>query len=497
MVTEFKLPELGEDIQKGDLLKILVSVGDRVTQDQPIMEIETEKALIEVPAPVGGVVKGIHVSEGEQVKIGQLLITIDEDAEAAEKEEKAETKPKEEVKEEKKEKKKEEKKKEPKVEVKEEREKEKVSAEEKAEEEPEEVREAEEKKEPVEKTVSAEREQGEVVEFTRPTKTAAKAKPSSEQAPASPSVRRLAREIGVDINEVPGSGPGGRISEEDVKNYARQVLASGAPDTRPPGRQVKEDTSATHMISMVESIVIPRLPDFAEWGEIERKPMTNVRRKTAEHVSYGWVSPHVTQHDKADITNLEKLRKEYGKKAEEAGGKLTVTAIILKVTASALKLFPEFNTSVDMAGGEIIYKKYYHIGIAVDTDRGLLVPVIRDVDKKNIIELSVELNEISEKARNKKLTIEEMRGGTFTISNLGGIGGTYFTPIINFPEVAILGVSRSSVEPVFIDGQFEPRLMLPLSLSYDHRVIDGADAARFLRWVAEALEQPFKLILEG
>jgi pyruvate dehydrogenase E2 component (dihydrolipoamide acetyltransferase) len=502
MVTEFKLPELGEDIQTGDLLKILVSVGDKVTQDQPIMEIETEKALIEVPAPVGGVVKGIHVSEGEQVKIGQLLITIDEDAETAEKEEKAETRPKEEVKEEKKEKKKEEKKKEPKVEVKEEREKEKVSAEEKTEEEePEEVREAEEKKEPDEKTVSADKEQGEVVEFSRPTKTAAKAKPSSEHAPASPSVRRLAREIGVDINEVPGSGPGGRISEEDVKNYARQVLASG---TKPSSREVKrdvelttEDTSATHMISMVESVVIPRLPDFAEWGEIERKPMTNVRRKTAEHVSYGWVSPHVTQHDKADITNLEELRKEYGKKAEEAGGKLTVTAIILKVTASALKVFPQFNTSVDMAGGEIIYKKYYHIGIAVDTDRGLLVPVIRDVDKKNIIELSVELNEISEKARNKKLTIEEMRGGTFTISNLGGIGGTYFTPIINFPEVAILGVSRSSVEPVFIDGQFEPRLMLPLSLSYDHRVIDGADAARFLRWVAEALEQPFKLVLEG
>jgi len=448
------------------------------------------------------VVKGIHVSEGEQVKIGQLLITIDEDAETAEKEEKAETKPKEEVKEEKKEKKKEEKKKEPKVEVKEEREKEKVSAEEKAEEEePEEVKEAEEKKEPDEKTVSADKEQGEVVEFSRPTKTAAKAKPSSVHAPASPSVRRLAREIGVDINEVPGSGPGGRISEEDVKNYARQVLASG---TKPSSREVKrdvelttEDTSATHMISMVESVVIPRLPDFAEWGEIERKPMTNVRRKTAEHVSYGWVSPHVTQHDKADITNLEELRKEYGKKAEEAGGKLTVTAIILKVTASALKVFPQFNTSVDMAGGEIIYKKYYHIGIAVDTDRGLLVPVIRDVDKKNIIELSVELNEISEKARNKKLTIEEMRGGTFTISNLGGIGGTYFTPIINFPEVAILGVSRSSVEPVFIDGQFEPRLMLPLSLSYDHRVIDGADAARFLRWVAEALEQPFKLVLEG
>jgi pyruvate dehydrogenase E2 component (dihydrolipoamide acetyltransferase) len=225
--------------------------------------------------------------------------------------------------------------------------------------------------------------------------------------------------------------------------------------------------------------------------------MSNVRRKTAEHVSYGWIAPHVTQHDKADITNLEKLRKEYGKKAEQAGGKLTVTAIILKVTASALRVFPQFNTSVDMANNEIIYKKYYHIGVAVDTDRGLLVPVIRDVDKKNIIELSVELNQISEKARSKKITLEEMKGSTFTISNLGGLGGAYFTPIINFPEVAILGVSRSSIEPVLIDGQFEPRLMLPLSLSYDHRVIDGADAARFLRWVAEALEQPFKLILEG
>ncbi|MEZ4546533.1 MAG: 2-oxo acid dehydrogenase subunit E2 [Thermodesulfobacteriota bacterium] len=207
--------------------------------------------------------------------------------------------------------------------------------------------------------------------------------------------------------------------------------------------------------------------------------------------------PHVTQHDKADITEMEKLRKQYGKEVAEAGGKLTMTSIILKIIASALKTFPQFNASVDMENNRIIYKKYYNIGVAVDTDRGLLVPVIRDADRKNIEELSIELSVLSEKARTKKITVEELQGGTFTISNLGGIGGTYFTPVLNAPEVAILGVSRAAVEAVYVDGQFQPRLMLPLSLSYDHRLIDGADAARFVRWIAEALEEPFKLSLEG
>jgi pyruvate dehydrogenase E2 component (dihydrolipoamide acetyltransferase) len=452
MVTEFRLPELGEEIESGDVVKILVSVGDTVTKDQAVMEVETEKALIEVPAPVSGAIKEIHVKEGEKVKVGQLLFTIDEGAERVEKKE------------------------EPK---KQEKEKEKVEAKEERKKAKKKEREAEKKEVRKKAEVQEGEEVEKVVEFSRLTRAAAEPKITRGIAPASPSVRRLAREIGVDINQVPGTGPEGRITEEDVKNYARQLLV-GAVAVEPSGQRP-----------------VSPLPDFSQWGEVERKPMTNVRRKTAEHLSRAWTAPHVTQHDKADVTRLEELRKQYGKKAERLGGKLTITAIILKVVASALRVFPQFNASVDMANEEIIYKKYYHIGVAVDTDHGLLIPVIRDVDKKNIIELSVELSQVSEKARSRKITLEEMRGGTFTITNLGGIGGTYFTPIINSPEVAILGVSRASIEPVFVNGQFEPRLILPLSLSYDHRVIDGADAARFLRWVAEALEQPFKVILEG
>lgn len=474
MATEFRLPELGENIESGDVVKILVSVGDTITKDQTVMEIETEKANIEVPSPVGGSIKEIFVKEGEKIKIGQLLLTIDEGAEVEEKkdevkkQDKVEARKEEEIDERKKEKKAE--KKEVKAEV---HKQEEVKAEE--EEKVEARLEAKEEKKEY-KTVP--KKEGEIVEFSRPAKVATDSKSSPELAPAAPSVRRLARELGVDINQVAGSGLRGRISEEDVKNYARMLLT---------------DTGSTRSVGQIE---FAPLPDFNRWGEVERKPMTNVRRKTAEHLSIAWTAPHVTQHDKADITDLEKLRKQLGKKAEEAGGKLTVTAMILKVVASALKVFPQINTSVDMANNEIIYKKYYHIGVAVDTDRGLLVPVIRDVDKKNIFGLSVELSQVSEKARNKKLTLEEMQGGTFTITNLGGIGGTYFTPILNFPEVAILGISRTSYEPIFTNGQFEPRPMLPLSLSYDHRVIDGADAIRFLRWIIETLEQPFRFIVE-
>jgi pyruvate dehydrogenase E2 component (dihydrolipoamide acetyltransferase) len=268
---------------------------------------------------------------------------------------------------------------------------------------------------------------------------------------------------------------------EDVKNYVRRLNIE-AERARPV---------------TAEAPALP-LPDFTKWGEVEREAMSNVRRTTARRLAQAWSTiPHVTNFDKADITQLEQLRKRYARKAEAAGGKLTVTAIILKVAASALKIFPKFNASLDIANQEIVYKKYYHIGVAVDTDRGLLVPVIRDVDRKNIIELSVELTQIAEKARNRKVTLEDLEGGTFTITNLGGIGGTNFAPIINPPDVAILGIARASKEPVFNDGGFEPRLMLPLSLSYDHRLIDGADAARFLRWVVEALEQPFLLTLEG
>jgi pyruvate dehydrogenase E2 component (dihydrolipoamide acetyltransferase) len=242
------------------------------------------------------------------------------------------------------------------------------------------------------------------------------------------------------------------------------------------------------------------LPDFSRFGQVERQPMRAVRRKTAEHLSAAWATiPHVTQHDYADITSLEELRKRYAKQAEAAGGNLTVTAIAVKVVAAALKVFPQFNSSIDLAGDQIIYKKYVNIGVAVDTDRGLLVPVIRDADQKNIVQLSVELSQLSEKARTRKISLDEMQGGCFSISNLGGIGGSFFTPIVNAPEVAILGISRARMEPVYSKetNSFVPRLMLPLSLSYDHRVIDGADGIRFLKWVVEALEQPFLLALQG
>jgi pyruvate dehydrogenase E2 component (dihydrolipoamide acetyltransferase) len=287
----------------------------------------------------------------------------------------------------------------------------------------------------------------------------------------------------VDINQVQGSGAGGRISLEDVKRYARDLHA------RPASQQFRCALPAV------------TLPDFTKWGAVERQPMSNVRRATAERMTQSWVTiPHVTQFDKADITDLEQLRQRYdAQRVQSAGGKLTVTAIALKVVAAALKRFPQFNASVDMTTHEVIHKAYYHIGVAVDTDRGLLVPVIRNVDQKNILELSVELTQLAERARSRKTTLEEMQGGTFTITNLGGLGGTNFTPIINAPEVAILGLARSSMEPVYNDstGQLTPRLMLPLALSYDHRLIDGADGVRFLRWVVEVLQQPFLLALEG
>jgi len=298
----------------------------------------------------------------------------------------------------------------------------------------------------------------------------------------------MARELGVDIDVVSGSGDDGRISIEDVKMHAKRLLEGVA----------RGGEAASAGVA---------LPDFSRWGEIERQPMRPVRRKTAEHLSAAWRTiPHVTQHDLADITALEELRKKYAKQAEQAGGNLTVTAIAVKVVAAALKVFPQFNASIDLAAEEIIYKKYVNIGIAVDTDRGLLVPVVRDADTKNIIRIAVEIAQLSAKARDRKISLDEMQGGCFSISNLGGLGGTYFTPIVNAPELAILVISRARMEPVYqaseggrgpASGEFVPRLMLPLSLSYDHRAIDGADGIRFLRWVVQALEQPFLLALQG
>jgi pyruvate dehydrogenase E2 component (dihydrolipoamide acetyltransferase) len=291
-------------------------------------------------------------------------------------------------------------------------------------------------------------------------------------------VRRLARQLGIDVHDVPGSGPGGRISSDDVMAYAKSVIGGAGREAAAPRRA-------------------PSLPDFSKWGEVEVKPMSAIRRAAAHHLVEAWRAPHVTQHDEADITSLEALRGRYAKRVEAGGGRLTVTAILLKLAAAALRRFPQFNASLDMAAEQVVYKKYVHIGVAVDTEHGLLVPVIRHVDRKSIVELAAELAQAAERARNRKLSTDDMQGGCFTITNLGGIGGTAFTPIINDPEVAILGVSRARTSPVYIDGQLQPRLILPLSLSYDHRLIDGAGAARFLRWMAEALEHPLLALLEG
>jgi pyruvate dehydrogenase E2 component (dihydrolipoamide acetyltransferase) len=452
--TEFRLQELGENISQGELVRLMVSPGAKVSEGQPVMELETDKAVVEVPSTVSGVVNEVKVKEGEKIKVGQVVFTLQggtpSQAEAA----RPQSRPVEHV-----------------------------SGQHGARLAFQAAIRAEGNTE--EQALPPDQPRPRPAQFSMPVQLGKVAGTEHRNpVPAAPSTRRLAREIGVDIYEVQGTGPGGRISEDDVKAHAKAALSSAATAAQAPAR-------AGHFVA-------PKLPDFSKWGKIERVSMRGVRRKTAEHLAESWNTiPHVTQHDRADITELEHLRARFAPKAEQAGGKMTVTAIALKVCAAALKVFPQFNATIDMEKEEIIYKQYISIGVAADTDRGLLVPVIRDVDKKNIVELAVELSQLSQKAREKKITLADMEGGTFTITNLGGIGGTAFTPIVNHPEVAILGLSRSRMEPEWIGGKFEPRLILPLSLSYDHRLIDGADAARFLRWVAEAFEQPFLLSVQG
>lgn len=450
--SEFVLPELGENIDQGDLVRLMISVGARVSEGQPVMELETDKAVVEVPSSVSGVVREIKVKEGQKIKVGQVIFTLETGAAAAPQPPKRQTAPVEHV-----------------------------SGQQAARMAFQLAMQAEGKTE--EQALPPDQPPPQAPTFSMPTQLEKVAGTEHrEPVPAAPHVRRLARELGVDIHEVKGCGPAGRISEDDVKAHAKGLLAAAS---------VAQTPVAGHFAQ-------PSLPDFSKWGKVERVSMRGVRRKTAQHLAEAWNTiPHVTQQDKADITELEQLRARFAPKAEEAGGKMTVTAIALKVVASAIKVFPQFNASIDMTKEEIVYKQYINVGVAVDTDRGLLVPVIREVDKKNIVELAAELTQLSKKARDKKLTPEEMEGGTFTITNLGGIGGTGFSPIVNHPEVAILGLSRSSMEPVWINGKFEARLVLPLSLSYDHRLIDGADAARFLRWIAEAFEQPFLLSVQG
>ncbi len=429
MITEIKIPDLGENVVGGRVVSLTVKIGDLIEIDQPLFELETDKAVIEVPSPVKGKITDIKIADGDEVSVGMVTMIVEEDSSAEEKSE-----PQQEA--------------------------EKVLP-------PVAIEEPDQdNSEPI----------SELPEETNTLPVIAKRNPA-DIAPAAPSVRRFAREIGISIDSVPGSGPAGRISKEDVKRYSKQLNA----------RRGSEASGSAAIFSET-------LPDFEKFGSIERKRFSKLRETAAKHLSYAWATiPHVTQFDQADITNLEKLRKQYSPLVAQAGGKLTVTAILIKVIEKALKKFPSFNTSIDMNSFEIIYKNYFNIGVAVDTEHGLVVPVVKDVNQKDISQLAIELTQISEKSRQRKLSLDDMQGGNFTISNLGGIGGTGFTPVVNSPEVAILGVSRSQIQPVYLDGTFVPRLIMPLSLSYDHRIIDGAAAARFLRWVCEALEEPFLL----
>lgn len=464
-MIQFKIPELGENISSAVIVGVLVKVGDQVSVDQPVLELETDKATIEVPSDVSGVITSLNVSEGDKVTIGQVVFEVNEGsatAPAASAAPAAET----------------------------------VTAPAPAETAPAVSVDPQAPNAPAAPQVQvAAAPATSAIHAVPPVSPAAADAPShavvlvenqppmlQNSAPAAPSVRRLAREIGVNVNDIKGTGPGGRISLDDVKAYSKYLHENRT-------QQVVTVAGAAHY---------EPLPDFSKYGTIESQPMSNIRLKTAQHLSNAWQTiPHVTQFDKADITELEKFRKSYAKQAEKQGVKLTVTAILVKIITSALKKFPQFNSSVDMANQAIIYKNYFNIGIAVDTDFGLIVPVIKNADRMNVIEISKEMNALAEKARNKKVSVADLQGGCFTITNLGGIGGTAFTPIVNAPEVAILGVSRGAIEPVWIDGKFEPRMMLPFSLSYDHRVIDGADGIRFLRWIIDAIENPYNLVVNG
>lgn len=448
MIKEIKIPDIGEKVESGQVVEILVKKGESVQLDQGILEMETDKAVVEIPTEDSGVITEILVKEGDTVTIGQVVAKIDTEGSADDSGEESGSA----------------------TEKKEEKSSEESKEKESKEDEPEEKEsepERPERKQAAKKAPPPE-----------PKKSDAPAKKPID-IPASPSVRHLARELGVDIARVSGSGPGGRITAEDVKKFVHHAVDgdSGTPkQAQSPGG----------------------MPDFSQWGDVYRVPLTQVRKLISQSTSNSWsMIPHVTQFDEADISHVNAFIEKHRGTVAKEGGKLTVTAVLLKVMAKALQRFPKFNASIDVQNEELILKKYVHIGMAVDTDRGLLVPVIRDADKKGIVELAADLKDIADRTRDKKVKPDEMEGGTFTISNQGSIGGTNFTPIVLWPQVAILGVSRTAARLVENDGDIEKRHFLPLALSYDHRVIDGADAARFLRWVAEALESPLLLHLEG
>ncbi|MGJ8663011.1 MAG: dihydrolipoyllysine-residue acetyltransferase [Marinicella sp.] len=427
---QINVPDIG-DFNEVEVIEVLVKVGDEVQAEDAIISLESEKATIEVPCPEAGVIEAVLIKEGDVVSEGSPMIKLKTVAASAV--EKTEPKKK-----------------------------------------PEPVKEepTEAPKQEPPKMAAPVKKPPVPVELPK--------KASGKLAHASPSVRKFARELGVEISTVTGTGRKGRITKEDVKQHIKTAMQSG-------GQTVVTST-----------FDVPPFPaiDFTEFGEVESQPLSRIQKISGKYLHRNWVRiPHVTQYDEADITELEAFRNENKADAKAQGFSLTPLAFIVKAMAKALKKFPKFNTSLDVDGENLIYKKYFHIGIAVDTPNGLVVPVIRDCDKKEVFEIAKEMRDVSIKAREGKLAPSDMQGGSMSISSLGGIGGTAFTPIINSPEVAILGVSRSNIKPVWNGQDFEPKLMLPLSLSYDHRVIDGADAARFIVYLSSILSDMKKMLL--
>ena len=456
MPNEFKLPDLGEGIHEGEVVEVLVSVGDNVEDGQSILILETDKATTEVPAPVTGVVKEIKVKPGDVVNVGDVMMVFDEVEEG-----------------------------EPATEEKEEAAREEPAAEEPA---------AEEKQRAKQQKSTGEKEPAAAAKKKAP-EPEAKAEPAKREAkgpvPAAPSTRRLARELGVDLHQVTPSGAGGRVTDEDVRTFAEQAEQPAAGEEERPAEAAPAKPAAA---------AAPSLPDFSQWGEVERMPLRSIRRATAKHMAQAWAQiPHVTHEDVADVTELEAFRRKHKDDVAARGGSLSMTVLVMKAVVAGLKAQPRFNASLDTANEEIILKHYYHLGVAVDTDRGLIVPTIRDVDRKSIIELSIELKELIDRVRGGDVNREDTVGGTFTITNVGPLGGTALGPIINYPQVAILGMAQARLQPV-VHGdedrfQIVPRRILPLVVGFDHRVVDGADAARFLNVVIEALESPDKLFM--
>ncbi|MFP4053685.1 MAG: 2-oxo acid dehydrogenase subunit E2 [Phycisphaerae bacterium] len=460
MSEPIKLPDLGEGIDSADVVNVLVSAGDKVEAEQGVIEIETDKASVEVPAPKAGTIESIEVESGQTVKVGQTIATFQEGGDGGEGEQEAPAD---------KEERSAGKEKKPQAEPEPEQEEpseQKPQAEETAEQEPEAKQEREAEQKPA--TRSAESDAEPRPEPGRPDKL----------IPAGPSVRRKAREMGVDLSQVEGSGPGGRIEESDLMGYVRKAT-SGAPQAP---RGAAEEA--------------PGQADTDKWGPVRREKMSKVRRTIAEKMADSFSTiPHVTHFDTADVTAMDAFRKEHKSDFQDQGVKLTLLPFVMRAVASALKMHPTVNARIDMDSGEIIYKDYISLGIAVDTDRGLVVPVLRNADQLSIAHIARQTAELAQKAREGDFGVDDLRGGTFTISNVGSVGGWFVTPIINKPEAAILLVGRGKPQPVVYDGAIAQRLIMPLSLSYDHRIIDGATAARFMNEVIQLLECPGRLLL--